>query len=57
MKMKVLEEGEVDKTKCVHVMREKTTFFFENYHGFNSICAKHAIFATGMSCEKVAKIP
>ena len=55
--MEVLGEGEAEKTKYVNVMREKTTFFFENYHGFNSICAKHAIFATGMSCEKVAKIP
>ena len=57
VKMEVLGEGEVDKTKCVHVMRGKNWKFFENDLIFNLICAKQVIFATGMNCEQVAKIP
>ena len=29
---------------------------FENFLGFNPICAKHMIFVIGMSREQVAKI-
>ena len=50
-------EGEVDKTKCVPVMRGKNWKVFENYLRFNPICVKQVIFAIGMSCEQVAKIP
>ena len=56
MIMEVLREGKADKTRCVHMMRGKTKFFFENCLRFNPICAKHAIVATQSTCKQVAKM-
>ena len=46
--------GGQDKV-CGRDVRENWKVF-ENCHGFKPICAKHMIFATGMSCEQVANM-
>ena len=51
VKMAILREGEVEKTKRRACDARETENFLKNYMSFNPIFAKHTIFTTQMTCE------